>query len=114
MPGKEKELNRQALSEVENSPHRPSIDDDHDGHESSKLLQEDETSDTISRAYAETKTASIFSLRWPRRRRRTICGSLLLALLAIVIASGYFVYQVSPPDGQSPPCKCYFNTFGAF
>ena len=110
MPAQDEEESLQALSNPDESLHRPSIDDDHHDHESSKLLPpENDKSETVSRAYAKSKISPIFTLQWPSRRDCTICGILVLALIAILLASGYFVYKVSPPDGQSPPCKHRYN-----
>ena len=69
----------------------------------SALLVSGEQKGSTARAYYNKKSG-IFTSRWPGRRGICLCFLVLLGLVAAIASSGYFVYQIEPTQGLSPPC----------
>ena len=101
MPAKDYDESKEALLREETDARR--LDDEDSEDEAAALVGTEQTG-SAARAY-EKKSPGIFTLRWPGRRGICICLLLVFGIIGAVIASGYYVYQIDPPYGQSPPCK---------
>ena len=103
MPTRKHDNGKEALlKEDANDSPRPSLDDDSENEAAALVGREQKAAS--ARAY-DKQRSGIFTLRWPGKR--VVCLSLLVltGLLAAIAGSGYFVYQIEPPLGLSPPCR---------
>ena len=101
MPSKDYDESEEALLKEEVDPRR-SIDEGSE--DESAALVGREQKGTTARAY-EKKSPGFFTLRWPGRRGICVCLLLFLGIIGAIAASGFYVYQIDPPYGQSPPCR---------
>ncbi|KAI4142883.1 MAG: hypothetical protein LQ340_007181 [Diploschistes diacapsis] len=101
MPAKKRDESKQALlrADTTESP-PPSVDGDSED-ESAGLVGGEKKQSAV-RAY-EKPSSDSFTLRWPGRRGLCISLLVLLAIVGAIAGSAYFVYQIDPPTGQSPP-----------
>ena len=104
MTGRQDEgSSRAALLKNEDTSPRESIDEN----ETDALVGREGTSEgkgPIVRAYDKKKSTGLWTIHWPTRSCLIIIGILSTGLIGVIAASGWFVYKVKPPDGQSPPC----------
>ena len=101
MPAEDYDESKEALLREETAPRR-SVDEGSED-EAAALVGTEQKGST-ARAYVK-KSPAIFTLRWPGRKRICICLLLFLGVIVAIAASGFYVYQIDPPYGQSPPCK---------